>query len=230
MKSATAAATFAFAVAAVGSKAHAACPSVRGSMSERGATLSGQWLYEARLREAHRARTWRYAWTGINGGLAVGSFALMPFVSRDRRIELAVGGVESTIGAALTWFLPFEVEATLDRRSQASNVCAGLRIEEELTQNAAEEEIARRQWPWHLLNFGAGAAYTAIVGVTTDNWVNAAVDGVVTFAVAETQLFTQPIHLSRQYDAYRRAPLHAAWQPFPIVARETFAIGIRGVF
>src|SRR5438552_1694007 len=184
----------------------AACPSLaRGSLSEPGARLSGQWLYEAQLRDARGARTWRYVWSGINGTLGVASFAAMPFVSRDQRIELAVGGTYSTIATLFTWFVPLEVEATLDRKSSAPNVCEGLRIEEQFASAAAADERSRVTWPWHLLNVGAGALYTVIVGVGTDRWVNGVVDGVATVVVGEAQLFTQPTRLAAQYDAYGRA-------------------------
>src|SRR4051794_105775 len=78
------------------SRARAGCPStVRGTVSEQGARLSAQWLYDAQATEAQRARRWRYAWTGINGALAVGQFALFPWASSDQRLELGVGGVGS---------------------------------------------------------------------------------------------------------------------------------------
>ncbi len=97
----------------------AACPSLaRGNLSDRGASLSVDWLYDAQLREARRARTWRYVWTGINGVLAVGSFALLPFVERDQRIELVVGGAGSTVASLFTWFVPLDIEAALARKVQ----------------------------------------------------------------------------------------------------------------
>jgi hypothetical protein len=191
----------------------AACPSVaRGSLSEPGARLSGQWLYDAQLRDARRAKTWRYAWTGINAGFAVGQFGLMPFVDRDRRIEFAVGGVYATVSAVFTWFVPLEVESTLDRRTNAVSLCEGLRLEENFAATAAADEAGRVTWPWHALNVGAGALYFAIMGFATGQWVNGAVDGVLTFAVGEAQLFTQPTRLARQWEAYEQAgsaPRHA---------------------
>jgi hypothetical protein len=201
-------------VAAIASSSTAACPSLtRGSLSEPGARLSGQWLYDVRLRDARRARTWRYVWSGINGTFAVGSFALMPFVSRDQRIELAVGGTYSTVAVVFTWFMPLEVEGTLDRKPSPVDLCRGLRLEEEATASAAAEEVARVSWPWHVLNVGAGALYTAIVGLTTDRWANGVVDGVLTIAVGEAQLFTQPTRLADDYAAYGRLrnPRHAFW-------------------
>jgi len=203
------------------SAANASCPSIaRAPMSDRGSTLSGQWLYDARMREARRARTWRYAWTGINGAIAVGSFALLPLVPSEQRLELVIGGVGSTATALLTWFVPLEVEATLDRKVKATSLCDGLRIEEELTAAAAEDEAVRVSWPFHLINLGAGALYTVIVGVGTpllvgkDRWASGVVDGVVAFALGEAQLFTQPTRLAGRYEAYGRrdrAPRALGW-------------------
>src|SRR6185295_17455787 len=111
----------ALALVAAPTLARAACPSaVRGTISERGAALSAQWLYDAQANEARRARTWRYAWTGINGALALGQFALLPFGSNDQRLEWAVGGVGSAANAVFTWLVPLEVESALGRNSEAS--------------------------------------------------------------------------------------------------------------
>jgi hypothetical protein len=219
------AATVTLAISVAASPLHAACPSlVRGSLSEPGSRLSGQWLYEAELRDARRAHTWRYVWSGFNGAVAVGSFAAMPFVSSDRRIELAVGGVYSAVGAVFTWFVPLEIEGTLDRRSSAGTLCQGLHIEEELAARAAADEASRVEWPWHLLNVGAGTLYTAIVGFGTHQWTNGVVDGVGTFVVGEAQLLTQPTRFSRQYEAYGRASgtSRRAWWVLP--AREQGAL------
>src|SRR5437868_3476670 len=142
----------------------ASCPSAaRGPLSEAGARASGQWLYEAQLRDAHRARRWRYVWSGVNGTLAVASFAAMPFATRDQRVELAVGGAYSTVAAVFTWFVPLEVEQGLDRRTNGANLCDGLRVEEESAASAAADDAARLTLPVPLLHVGAGARYPAIV-------------------------------------------------------------------
>jgi hypothetical protein len=210
-----AAVAFGFAVVTAVSGARAACPtSARGTQSDLGARLSGQWLYEAELRDARRARVWRYAWSGVNGGLAVGAFGLMPFASRDQRIELAVGGVYSTAAAVFTWFVPLEVESTLDRRGSPVALCQGLHLEETFAAAAAADEADRVTWPWHALNFGAGALYTTIVVLGTGQWVNGIVDGVLTVVLGEAQLITQPTRLANQWETYDQAgagPRHAFW-------------------
>src|SRR5260370_6726622 len=109
----------------------------------------------------------------------------MPFVSPHQRIELAVGGTDPTVAVVFTWFVPLEVEGTLDRKPSPVDLCRGLRIEEEATASAAAEEVARVSWPWHVLNVGAGALYTAIVGLTTDRWAHGGGDRALTIAVVE---------------------------------------------
>src|SRR5260370_25897518 len=91
----------------------------------------------------------------------------MPFVSRDQRIELAVGGTYSPVAVVFTWFVPLEVEGTLDPKPSPVDLCRGLRIAAEATASAPTEDLARRSWPWHVLTVGAGALYTALVGCTT---------------------------------------------------------------
>ena len=60
--------------------------------------------------QAQRARTYRYVWTGINAGLAVGSFALVPLVAHDKREDYAVSGIGSLLGAVTTFAFPLHVE------------------------------------------------------------------------------------------------------------------------
>jgi hypothetical protein len=233
MRAHLAAAALGVTVVTVAPALRAACPSTaRGSLSEPGARLSGQWLYDAQLRDARRARVWRYAWSGINAGLAVGSFGVMPFVSRDQRIELAVGGVYSTVATVFTWFVPLEVESTLDRRGDAVPLCQGLRLEEGYASVSAADEAGRVTWPWHALNVGAGALYTTIVGLGTGRWVNGIVDGVLTVVVGEAQLLTQPTRLANEWEAYGRAnsaPRHAFWVD-PVRERGAFVLSFATTF
>src|SRR5260221_306477 len=52
--------------------------------------------------EARRAATWRYAWTGINGAFAVGSFAAIPLVDPQARPDFVLGGIGSTLSTVIT--------------------------------------------------------------------------------------------------------------------------------
>ncbi|HEY4156716.1 MAG TPA: hypothetical protein VGM29_01420, partial [Polyangiaceae bacterium] len=67
---------------------------------------------DAALREqARRAHIHRYAWTGINGLLTVGSFTLLPVVSRESRPDFVVAGVGSALGTVATFVFPLRVES-----------------------------------------------------------------------------------------------------------------------
>ncbi len=211
----------------------AACPSLaRASPSERGATLSADWLYDAELRDARRARTWRYAWTGINGALAVGSFGLLPLVQSEQRLELVVGGIGSTVAAVFTWFVPLEVEATLDRKVALASACQRLAVEERFVAAAAADEASRVTWPWHLLNLGFGISYTLIVGLGADRWESGILDGVVAFGLGELQLFTQPTGLARKWEAYGQKPGlgRTAWRVRALPGRREFALTLQFAF
>src|SRR5437868_10035844 len=72
------------------------------------------------LREqAARARTHRYAWTGINGALALGSFAVLPLVDRETRPDFVVGGVGSLLSTVTTFAFPLRVESDAPARERA---------------------------------------------------------------------------------------------------------------
>jgi hypothetical protein len=216
----------AFALVAAPTPVRGACPSVvRGAVSERGANLSAQWLYDVQVTEARRARTWRYAWTGINGALAVGQFALIPWASNDQRLEFAVGGVGSTATAIVTWFVPLEVEATLGRSSDANRPCERLRVEEQFATAASADESGRVTWPWHALSLAGGLGYMAIVGIGTGNWDKAALDGAAAFVLGELQLFTQPTRLASRFETYARRDRRTAWGIRPANGGIAFYVG-----
>jgi hypothetical protein len=199
--------------------AHALCNSglQRKTMSETRSRASARWLYDAQVREARRARVWRYAWTGINGTLAVGSVALIPFTSSEKHLELAVSGVGSTISTFATVLWPLDVEAHVNREFSRTDPCSGLEGEEASAAFAAADEAGRVTWPWHLLNVAVGGVYFAIVGFGTHRWDDAAWDGLSAFAIGEAQLLTQPTRLASRLDVYRearRAPLNPSLTAF----------------
>jgi hypothetical protein len=201
-------------------------------VSEEGARLSAQWLYDAQLSEARRARTWRYTWTGVNGGLAVASFALIPFASKDQRLELWVGGVGSTLSTAMTLFWPLEVESTLGRNVKPGTPCERLRIEEQLAGTASDDEAGRVTLPWHIVNLGVGGIYTTIIGLGSGRWDSGVIDGLIAFGLGELQLFTQPTRFVDRYEAYgqRDRNVRAAFWVHPIDDRGGFALGVSGTF
>jgi hypothetical protein len=155
---------------------------------------------EAALREeAHRARVWRYAWTGINGALAIGSFVAVPLVAREERPDYIVGGIGSAVNTATTFFMPLRVESAeeeLDELPPAERPKHAHR----LVLESAEDERARVTWPWHALNVGLAIIPGAIIAFGYDHYVNGLVTTLVGTTLGEVQLLTQPTGLASSYE------------------------------
>ena len=154
---------------------------------------------EAALREqAGRARTHRYVWTGINGALAVGSFALLPIVDRESRPDFVVSGVGSLLSTVATFAFPFQIDsdrAELNTRGQLPPETRRRRLRELLRVDAADER-ERIALPWHVLNFGVSALAGGIVAFGFHHTLSGITQGVGGFALGEAQLFTQPTGLN----------------------------------
>lgn len=147
------------------------------------------------ISEARRARYWRYAWIGINGGLAAGSFALLPYSERNNWPELIVGGIGSVASTVLTVAWPLDVEAAPDELARAAASGDGRRADQ-LMLAYGRDERDRLRWPWHALNVGVGLAYFGILGLGWGHWENGALAGATAFAIGEIQTLTQPSRLA----------------------------------
>lgn len=144
--------------------------------------------------EAHRARVWRYSWTGINAALAVGGFVAAPLVDREDRPDWIIGGAGSVLTAATTWFWPLEVEAAEEELLALPPAERVKQLPRLLAKSAADER-ARVTWPWHVVNFGIGALTGGIIAFGYDHYESGIITGAGAFALGELQLFTQPTSL-----------------------------------
>ncbi len=150
---------------------------------------------QASLREeAHRARTWRYAWSGVSAGLAVGSFVAVPLVDKESRPDWIVSGVGSGVTVLVTWFFPLRVESAVEELDalpvdQRSKHFGRLRLE------SADDEHSRVTWPWHLANFSLSVAAGSIIAFGYDHYVSGLVTAVASTALGEAQILTQPTNL-----------------------------------
>jgi hypothetical protein len=171
--------------------ARAACPTATQTWSDAETPQRISTLQGALDAEAQRARRWRWAWTGINGGLTAFSFGSMPLVSRQSWPELVVGGVGSALSTALTIAWPLDVEAATRMRATAGS-CDELQALEVRAGGYGRDERDRLRWPWHLLNVGVGAAYFAILGFGYHHWGSGAWAGVSALVIGEAQTLTQP--------------------------------------
>lgn len=153
--------------------------------------------------EARRARVWRYAWTGINAGLTVSSFAPLPFVERDKWPELITGGVGSLISTVLTVAWPLYVEDAAVMPVPGS--CVELAAMQKAALEYADDEASRVTWPWHLLNVAVGGVYYAIIGVGFGRTRNGVLAGVTALAIGEAQTLSQPTRWARTWPHLRWA-------------------------
>jgi hypothetical protein len=165
--------------------------------------------------EARRARRWRLSWVGINAGLAVSSFAPMPFYRRDQWPDLIVSGAGSVVSAVFTAIWPLDVERA--QNHVAPSTCAALTaLEAEAAADAADEEV-RTRWPWHLLNVGVGGLYYVVIADGFGHQRNGVLAGVSAFAIGEVQLLTQPTRLAHRWREQPR-PEGVRWLVLPSAA------------
>jgi hypothetical protein len=166
------------------------------------AGLSDSAISAALREQAQRAHVHRIAWTGVNGALALGSFALLPVAPRASRPDFVVGGVGSLLGTVATFAFPMRVETDLVELDAAERLppeARRLKLRE-LLRADAEDERARIALPWHALNFGVSALAGGIIAFGFHHTLSGVGQGVGSFALGETQLFTQPTRLN-EYDA-----------------------------
>jgi hypothetical protein len=179
--------------------------------------------------EARKARTWRYAWTGINGALAAGSFGLLLFVDEEQYPDYIISGIGSTFTSALTFFTPLDVESNAEEAVTLRSLPADQRLRrlETLTLKSHADAKLRASWPFHALNFAGCVLVGSIIAFGYDHYVNGVVTGVSGFAIGEVQLFTQPTG-PKDANVLRQQTLHL--RPFVQSAGSTHMIGVAGSF
>jgi hypothetical protein len=144
--------------------------------------------------EAHRARVWRYSWTGVNAALMVGAFVAVPLVDKAERPDWVVSGAASAISVATTWFWPLRVESA---EEELAALPAGERERHvwRLVLESAEDEHDRVTWPWHLANFGVSALAGGIVAFGYRHYESGLITTLAGTALGSAQIFTQPTRL-----------------------------------
>jgi hypothetical protein len=147
--------------------------------------------------EAGSARTWRYVWTGINGGLTVIPLAGIAVLPKSDRPSLIVGASTSFLAAGVTWFWPLNVESDAQKASAAACRAASNQDEQlnRLREHSRRDEQARIQWPWHLVNLGLAMIPGAILWAGFHDLPGGALTSAGAFATGELQLLTQPTGL-----------------------------------
>ena len=182
------------------------------------------------LREqARRARTYRYAWTGINAGLAVGSFALIPLVDPEKRKDYIVSGIASSLGIVTTFAFPLTVDSDEPQLDSLDALPPAQRAQKlsQLLKDGADDEHSRVTWPWHALNLGTSALTGGIIAVGFDHWRAGIQTGLIGFVLGELQIFTQPTGL---VGARLRESASLRWQPLVLVQDGAFSVAVNATF
>ena len=212
--------------------AETAPPSAALSVSPRSAEPQAQSEpeIEALLRDqAQRARTYRYVWTGINAGLAVGSFGLMPLVAHDKREDYAVSGIASLLGTVTTFAFPLHVERDDPELAALQTLPPAARQKKlsELLRDGARDEHSRVTWPWHLFNLGASALTGSIIAFGFGHTRAGLQTGIAGFLLGEAQILTQPTGL---VGAHLAPPTALRWQPRVSFAARACTLGVATTF
>jgi hypothetical protein len=130
---------------------------------------------EQQLRaEASRARTWRYAWSGVNAGLTLGAFVALPLDRRESRPDWIVSGAGSGLTLLTTFFLPLRVESAVAELDALPLGQRAARLPR-LYRESATDERERVSWPWHVANVGLSALAGGIIAFGYDHYVSGAI-------------------------------------------------------
>ncbi len=153
--------------------------------------------------EAHKARTWRYVWTGLNEGSMVISIAAIPVLSEAERPDLIMGAATAGLSGAVSWFWPLDVES--DAEGVESTWCLGPHERHiellRLRQHSADDEASRVRWPWHVGNLVTALIPGAILWFGFHDRLDSVISTATSFASGELELITQPTYLANHHPA-----------------------------
>jgi hypothetical protein len=180
-------------------------------------------------REAQRAKTWRYGWTAVNGGLTLGALAAVPLVSADDRPDFVVSGIGSAITTICTWIWPLRVEGAADEL-EVLGPAERARQAPRLRRESALDERERIRWPWHVANIGLAAAGGAVIAFGYRHYLSGALTAVAGGAIGEVQLFTQPTALIDSESADLQLVPHLALSPRLGAIPASWGLAISGIF
>ena len=203
--------------------AKADCADTRSVVVTGSPADKSQPIGAALAAEARRARSWRFTWTGINGGLTVLALAAIPILPRSERPQLILSASVSALSTSFTWFWPLDVEADSEAAARLGDLpppeCeAKLR---QLFENSAHDESSRRAWPWHVGNFVTAIIPASIIWFGFHAKTDGAIALASGFALGEVELLTQPTGLVDLH-APRGVPTTTLGTPLIIGYRSTW--------
>lgn len=177
--------------------------------------------------EARSARTWRYTWVGVNGGLMVGAFAMLPLVERENRPDWIISGIGSGVTLLATWLWPLNVEGA-DEELSALPAAERSRRLPRLLHDSAEDEQARVTWPWHAANVGLSLGTGAIIAFGYQHYASGAITAVAGTALGEVQILTQPTGLPLTCPGACRVMPRLAFTPRCDALPATWTLSVAG--
>jgi hypothetical protein len=215
-----------FCMRSIASLTIACCWLLHGAGARAAPTEPGQ---EQQLRvEASRARTWRYAWSGVNAGLTVGAFVALPLDRRESRPDWIVSGAGSGLTLLTTFFLPLRVESAVAELDAMPPDQRTARLPRLYRESAADER-ERVSWPWHVANVGLSALAGGIIAFGYDHYVSGAITAAVSTSLGEAQLFTQPMRLGSSGSGGLRLVPRLAFMPRAGVAPPVWTLSLATV-
>jgi hypothetical protein len=179
--------------------------------------------------EAHRARVWRYTWSGINAGLMVGAFVAVPLVERESRPDWIVPGIGSGVTVLATWIWPLRVEGAAEDLEELPSAEQATALPR-LMRESAEDEQDRITWPWHLANFGLSAAGGAVIAFGFKHYVSGAITAAAGTALGEVQILTQPTSLPATCPTACRLTPRLSFTPRADAVPASWSLALGGAF
>ncbi|BDG02214.1 hypothetical protein AMOR_12100 [Anaeromyxobacter oryzae] len=154
------------------------------------------------------AETWTATWGFVDGALAIGQLAALPFAStRDGRIVLAAGAASAALGDAQMILLPITPPPA---PPAGGDVCAELALLEAALERGARNQAVGTGLAAHASNLFLNAALGVLAALAGSQWRTGALTAGVGFALGEVQILTQPTGLVGELARYRAGDLSPA--------------------
>lgn len=172
-----------------------------------------------RLDAAARAsRIWTGSWLAVYGVLTVGSFAIVPLVPREARVDYYFSGATSAIGLLSLGLSPLKSigDARWLRGRSRDNPCALVADGERLLVRDAASEADGRKLLLHLGNIALNFGSLMVLGFVFHRWEAAALQGVAGTLIGELMIMTTPTQATIALEAYRAGRLSGAPSRWPI--------------
>lgn len=141
-------------------------------------------------------------------GLAAAQLALIPVMPEADAPVWYWGAVNALIGFAAVMLLPPTINEHAPKFAQRvqgvrdDEACALVEEGERLLKVGFEEQSFQRGWLMHTGNALLGVGFALLLGFGYRQWVSGVVNGLVSIAIGELMLWTQPSQLIPGWKAY----------------------------